>query len=180
MAELLIKSSDTTNPDPVKDLRGCYKKGDVVVRKPDGWKWGKEELNKKKFYILCVPDKEVDELEFLTKEDEIELGNRYIAESPELGVMAEGPDAETASKACEALANAVLKRLQDYGLTPSYQIVTRAEPIRHVVARRRHRINVEEIEDALQNEVVAEITSDKISVTDKPQKITATLAELAK
>jgi len=180
MAELLIKSSDTTNPDPVKDLRGCYKKGDVVVRKPDGWKWGKEELNKNKFYILRVPDKEVDELEFLTKEDEIVLGNRYIAESPELGVMAEGPDADTASKACQALANAVLKRLQDYGLSPSYQIVTRTEPIKHVVVRRRHRVNIEDIEDILRNEVVAEVTSDKLSVTDKPQKVSVTLAELAK
>ncbi|MCD6149092.1 hypothetical protein J7J18_07000 [bacterium] len=180
MAELLVKSSDTTNPDPIKDLRGCYKKGDVVVVKPDGWKWGKEELNKNKFYILCVPDKEVDELKFLTKEDEIVLGNRYIAESPELGVMAEGPDAETASKTCQTLADAVLKRLQDHDLSPSYQIVTRIEPIRHVVARRRHRINIEDIEDILQSEVVAEVTSDKISVTDKPQKISATLAKLAK
>jgi hypothetical protein len=27
---LLVKDSDATNPDPVKDQRGCYKRGDVV------------------------------------------------------------------------------------------------------------------------------------------------------
>jgi len=179
MAELLIKSSDTTNPDPVKDLRGCYKKGDVVVIKPDGWKWGKEELKKEKFYILRIPDKKPEELEQIVKEDEIEIGTRYVAEAQGLGVMAEAPDETTATKACQSLADAVVERLQNYGLTPGYQIVTRAEPIRHVVARRRLRINIEEIEDALQKDTV-ELTSDKISITDKPQGTTATLTELTK
>ena len=179
MAELLIKADDATNPDQVKDLRGCYKKGDVVVVKPDGWKWGKEELNKKKFYILKVPDKSVEELQFLTKEDEIKLGTRYVAEAQGLGVMAEAPDETTATKICQIRTEAVVKRLQEYGLSPSYQITTRTEPVRHVVARRRHRLNVEDIENALQKDVV-ELTSDKVSIIDKPQGTTATLAELVK
>ena len=179
MAELLIKSSDTTNPDPVEDLRGCYKKGDVVVIKPDGWKWGKEELKKEKFYILRIPDKKPEDLEQLAKEDELELGTRYIAEAQGLGVMAEAPDETAAIETCQSLADAVVKRLQDYGLTPNYQIVTRTEPIRHIVARRRLRINIEEIEDALKKDIV-ELTSDKISITDKPQGTTSTLAELTK
>jgi len=179
MAELLIKASNTTNPDQVKDLRGCYKKGDVVVVKPDGWKWGKEELNKEKFYILKVTDKSVEELQFLTKEDEIELGTRCVAEAQGLGIMAEAPDEATATKACQARVDAVVERLQKYGLSPSYQIITRAEPVRHVIARRRHRLNIEEIESALQSGIV-ELTSDKISITDKPEGTTAILAELAK
>jgi len=178
MAELLIKAVDAVHSDPVKDLRGCYKKGDVVVVKPDGWKWGKEELKKEKFYILKVTDKSVEELQFLTKEDEIELGTRYVAEASKLGVTAEAPDETTATKACQARVDAVVERLQKYGLSPSYQIATRTEPIRHVVARRRHRINVENIESALQKDTV-ELTSDKISIMDKPEGTTVTLAELA-
>lgn len=43
MAELLIKAISSTNPDPVKDQRGCYKRGDIVDVRPDGFEWGKEE-----------------------------------------------------------------------------------------------------------------------------------------
>lgn len=31
MAELLIKAVDATHPNPTKDQRGCYKRGDVVM-----------------------------------------------------------------------------------------------------------------------------------------------------
>lgn len=30
MALILIKDSDATHPDPVKNVRGCYKQGDIV------------------------------------------------------------------------------------------------------------------------------------------------------
>ena len=36
MAILLIKDSDAVHADPVKDLRGCYKRGDVVQVFEDG------------------------------------------------------------------------------------------------------------------------------------------------
>lgn len=39
MAEFLINAIDVFNEDPVKDKTGCYKRGDVVVVMPDGWKW---------------------------------------------------------------------------------------------------------------------------------------------
>lgn len=42
--ELLVKWADNAHPDPAKDERGCWKRGDVVVVKPDGHVWGKEEL----------------------------------------------------------------------------------------------------------------------------------------
>ena len=104
MAELLIKAQDAIHPDPIKDLRGCYKKGDVGVIMPDGWRWGKEELNKDKFYILKVPDKTPEELEFLTEADEIVVGTRYIAEVPELGISISGPDETGVAAACENMA----------------------------------------------------------------------------
>ena len=43
MAEILVKAIDAIHPDPVKDLRGCYKRGDVVDVRPDGFKWGNGE-----------------------------------------------------------------------------------------------------------------------------------------
>jgi hypothetical protein len=43
MAELLIKATDAYHNDPVKDRRGCYKRGDPVVAFRDGWSWGRLE-----------------------------------------------------------------------------------------------------------------------------------------
>lgn len=43
MAELLIKAIDATHSDPVKDKAGCYKRGDIVDVRPDGFEWGREE-----------------------------------------------------------------------------------------------------------------------------------------
>lgn len=43
MAELLIKVISAVNPDPIKDQRGCYKRGDIVDVRPDNFEWGKEE-----------------------------------------------------------------------------------------------------------------------------------------
>lgn len=44
MAELLVKAVDAVHADAVKDARGSYKRGDVVVVMPDGHTWGREEL----------------------------------------------------------------------------------------------------------------------------------------
>lgn len=54
MAELLIKAVDATHPDPIKNERGCYKRGDIVDVRPDGWHWGTEE-GLPKFVIVKVP-----------------------------------------------------------------------------------------------------------------------------
>lgn len=43
MAELLIKARDAEHPDPAKDRRGCFKRGDVVCVMPDGHEWGAKE-----------------------------------------------------------------------------------------------------------------------------------------
>lgn len=36
MADILIKAVDVTHSDPIKDARGCYKRGDVVEAFEDG------------------------------------------------------------------------------------------------------------------------------------------------
>lgn len=43
MAELLFKAVDAIHGDPVKDARGCYKRGDLVLVRDDGWGWGSDE-----------------------------------------------------------------------------------------------------------------------------------------
>ena len=55
MSELLVNLIDSTHRNPAKNVRGCYKRGDVVVVMPDGWKWGKEE-RPPKFGVIRVPD----------------------------------------------------------------------------------------------------------------------------
>lgn len=60
MAEILIKAVSATNPDSVKSVRWCYKRGDPVVVKPDGWSWGSQEVippaDGGLFVIVKIPD----------------------------------------------------------------------------------------------------------------------------
>lgn len=53
MAEFLVKAIDATHKDPVKDVRGCYKRGDIVDVRPDGFEWGKEEAPPKFTIVKC-------------------------------------------------------------------------------------------------------------------------------
>lgn len=59
MAELLIKAVDATHADADKDRRGCYKRGDIVLIKPDGHEWGRKELlapaDGGKFVVVKIP-----------------------------------------------------------------------------------------------------------------------------
>jgi hypothetical protein len=60
MAELLVKAVSATHPNPEKDLRGCYKLGDVVGVAPNGWEWGALEFKAPadggKFVIIKITD----------------------------------------------------------------------------------------------------------------------------
>jgi hypothetical protein len=60
MAEILVKAVDAIHPDPVKDLRGCYKRGDVIGVAPNGWAWGALEqlapVNGGQFVIVKITD----------------------------------------------------------------------------------------------------------------------------
>lgn len=40
MAEFLVKARDAVHSDSTKDVRGSYKRGDIVVVMPDGHRWG--------------------------------------------------------------------------------------------------------------------------------------------
>ena len=65
MAELLIKAVDAALPDPRKDL-GCFKAGDIVVVREDGWGWGLEESRPPadggKFVLVKLPGVTVAQL----------------------------------------------------------------------------------------------------------------------
>lgn len=55
MAELLIKAVDYDHPEWFKDRKGAWKRGMVVVAKPNGWKWGRAE-GPPKFIVVKVPE----------------------------------------------------------------------------------------------------------------------------
>lgn len=59
---VLVKAVDATHPDPVKDARGCFKRGDVIVAKPDGHVWGTDE-GLPKFYQIDVTGITLSELD---------------------------------------------------------------------------------------------------------------------
>lgn len=59
MAELLIKAIDATHSDPTKDA-ACYKRGDIVLVRPDGMTWGNKEVippaDGGKFVVVKITD----------------------------------------------------------------------------------------------------------------------------
>ncbi len=54
MAELLVRRTDKTHPDPYMDAKQT-KRGDVICVQPDGWPWGTKELANPDWIILLVP-----------------------------------------------------------------------------------------------------------------------------
>ena len=171
MAELLIKACDATHEDEVEDLRGCYKKGYVVVIKPDGWSWGKEELNKEKFYIIRIKDAKPEDLQYLTQSHEINLGTRYNAMSSKLGVGVTSSDKQAAQDECYKKCKLVAEELSRFGLTineADYGIKVEEEPEIHTVARRRCKIDVSQIEENLKKDIV-EISQTDLKIIDQRQ-----------
>jgi len=170
-AELLIKACDATHSNEVKDLRGCYKKGYVVVIRPAGHKWGKEELNKQKFYIIRVKDAEPEDLVHLLDFHKIIIGSRYHAVSDKLGVLVTSPDKDLAEGECLKKCKLVAQELSHFGITineADYNIKVEEEPEVHTIARRRYKIDVSEIEDALKKDIV-EINAKDLKIIDQRQ-----------
>jgi len=170
-AELLIKACNAVHQNEVKDLRGCYKKGYVVVIKPDGWKWGKEELNKEKFYIVRVKDANPEDLQHLIQFHEITIGTRYHAMSDKLGVFVSGPDKDAAESECLKKCQLVAQELTRFGITVNeadYNIKVEEEPEVHTVARRRYRLDISGIEDSLKKGIV-EISTKDLKIIDQRQ-----------
>ena len=65
MAELLVVSQDR----PVPDSGGKWREGEVVTIKPDGWEWGRKELDKDKFIVVELPGVDPDTLQEYLEED---------------------------------------------------------------------------------------------------------------
>ena len=65
MCELLVKAVDANHPDPVINLAGCYKRGDVVAIRENGFQWGSGELDTNMFSIISMPDKSVGEMKHM-------------------------------------------------------------------------------------------------------------------
>ena len=169
MAELLIKAVDTTHSDKIKDLRGCYKKGYVVVVKPDNWSWGKEELNKEKFYILRVKDAKVEDLQYLTQTYEIELGSYYDAFSEKLGVFTSLSNQTEAYNDCLNKCRIVAQELAKFGINVSeseYNIKVKERQVKYPLIRRRYKLDISEIEEELKKGIV-EIELKDLKIIDQ-------------
>ena len=77
MAQILVMAKDNTHSDPIKDRRGCYKKGYCVVIKPDDHTWGLKE-KWPNFVILKIPHVSVEKVKKYTKAHTIDLGDDEI------------------------------------------------------------------------------------------------------
>lgn len=74
MAELLVKAKahwmdslpqseiDKMDEDKLRSFNGRSQIGDVIVVKPDGWKWGKEECLPN-FVVVKIPDLKIEDAE---------------------------------------------------------------------------------------------------------------------
>ncbi|RLG26207.1 hypothetical protein DRN85_03715 [Methanosarcinales archaeon] len=170
-AELLIKACDAVHQNEVKDLRGCYKKGYVVVIRPAGHKWGKEELNKEKFYIVRVKDAEPEDLVHLLDFHKIIVGSRYHATSDKLGVLVTSTDKDTAQSECLKKCRLIVQELSHFGITVNeadYSIRVEEETEVHTVARRRYKIDVSGIEDSLKKGII-EVSAKDLKIIDQRQ-----------
>lgn len=70
-----MKAVDATHSDPVKDVRGCYKRGDVVVVMPDGHEWGNEE-RLPKFVVIKIPGLAIADVQHLCDPSRDAAGER--------------------------------------------------------------------------------------------------------
>lgn len=96
MAELLIKATDHTHPDPVINRAGCYKRGMVVRIENDGFEWGKKE-GPPKFAVVRILGAPASDYEKLvdaeTRDDSgVDTGDTYRRRSYRLDVDALAPD----------------------------------------------------------------------------------------
>jgi hypothetical protein len=58
-AELLVKAEDSWGTNEARS-----RKGDIIVVKPDGWKWGKEECPPR-FVVVKLKDVTVEDVKYL-------------------------------------------------------------------------------------------------------------------
>ncbi len=107
MAEILVKAISVTNADSVKDRRGCYKRGDPVLVKPDGHEWGSSE-GLPKFIKVKLPGTSVATVEQYTLP-----WKRLI----QFVVVSSTPATDTFRLRVEALAGTVNVNTNEGGIT---------------------------------------------------------------
>jgi hypothetical protein len=65
MAELLLRVVSKTAPGDIRRDTKLTKRGDVIVAKPDGWRWVGRELTSPQWRILKVPALSLSEASML-------------------------------------------------------------------------------------------------------------------
>jgi len=153
MAELLVRLKDNTHPDPIKDLRGCAKKGYVITIKPDGWKWTENE-GPPNFKVIKVPGVDPSKLEDLLKMDIYDPGPHYVAFAQEFNLHAFGATEEEAVKNLSVVANEAVKKYADKGLPVTYSVRVEEVPRQLTICMRKKKIDL----DRLPSDTVSEAT----------------------
>jgi hypothetical protein len=75
MAEIVVVVKDKVNKDFYLDC-GCYKRGDVIEVREDGWPWGTIDRSNPDWRIIKVPQHSVAELAaFLAREKDTDPKN---------------------------------------------------------------------------------------------------------
>ncbi len=88
MCELLVKAVDATHPDPEINLSGCYKRGDVVVIKEDGFNWGIGERDTNVFEVVKMPGVPVDDMKHMLYSNNESIANTAALKIPALAKLA--------------------------------------------------------------------------------------------
>jgi hypothetical protein len=91
--ELLVKAVDATHIDPIKDRRGCYKKGYPISVKPDGWANGNPNWYQSKyaeflgtfFVIIKCPEVTVEQAQGYIRPWEKQIDYEIISSNPTNG-----------------------------------------------------------------------------------------------
>jgi len=77
MPRALVKARDASHPDPEKDRRGCYKRGDVVAVMPDGHVWGAME-GPPNFVHVDITGASLEVLQRLVEEQDDDDDGNYL------------------------------------------------------------------------------------------------------
>jgi hypothetical protein len=107
VAELLIKAQEPWNNDDPKAPTTRTRKGDVIVVRPDGWEWGKEECLPR---FIVVKTKETYEEakkyeESLTKTVEKEVDSKMVEEQELVAVRKYNIDVSAVDAVADEVKN---------------------------------------------------------------------------
>ena len=98
MCELLVKAVDATHPDITIDSQSCYKRGDVVSIQPDGYTWGKAELDTNMFIIVKKPGVPVSTMMYLLNDSKHPIKNTAALKIPVLRKVIQNKERKTKTR----------------------------------------------------------------------------------